>query len=184
MASAKATTRKLTGKAKDRFFDSGLSPEEQKAAVASLQVRKEAWPISKDLRRSHADAPSPAPAPTPKAAQAGKAPSAKPAGQPVAKAPAPEPAQPPAAPPQAAPPSAAFDPFAFGLVPVFKREGADGLTARLNDIGDVENLRAMAKAQQIILPREVRRGEASLEAVRTAILNAVDQRVSDRKAQL
>jgi len=81
-------------------------------------------------------------------------------------------------------PDGVFDPFVFGLVPVFKREGAEGLSARLNGIGDIESLRAMAKAQQIVLPREVRRGATSLEAVRSAILAAVDQRVSDRKAQI
>ncbi|KUO68011.1 MAG: hypothetical protein APF80_09510 [Alphaproteobacteria bacterium BRH_c36] len=183
MASAKATTRKLTGKAKDNFFDAGLSPEEAKAAVTSLQVRKDAWPLSKDLARSRTH--STASAPTPEAPPASEVPPAsetapsKPAATPVAEASS----SPPATPPAPAP-DGVFDPYVFGLVPIFKREGVEGLSARLNDIGDIEDLRAMAKAQQIVLPREVRRGAASLEAVRSAILAAVDQRVSDRKAQL
>ncbi|MBU1210049.1 MAG: hypothetical protein KJ587_02105 [Alphaproteobacteria bacterium] len=177
MASAKATTRKLTGKAKDNFFDAGLSPEAAKAAVTSLQVRKEAWPLSRDLARNRAHAG--ATAQTPQAPPVSEAPLAKPAASGVAETPAP-----PLANPTVPAPDVAFDPFVFGLVPVFKREGAEGLSARLNGIGDIESLRAMAKAQQIVLPREVRRGATSLEAVRSAILAAVDQRVSDRKAQL
>lgn len=187
MASGKATTRKLTGRAKDNFFESALTPEEAKAAVTSLQVRKEFWPVSKDLRpkkpktaaaptgsqstktatESPPTAPEPAPGPT----------SAK--ATPATASPAPPPPQPPGT-----TAADAFDPFVFGLVPVFKREGASGLAARLKEIDDVENLRAMAKAQQIVLPRDVRRGDVTIEAVRSSVLTAVEQRVTDRKAQL
>ncbi len=72
----------------------------------------------------------------------------------------------------------------FGLVPVFKREGAEGLRARLDDIVSVDDLRAMAKARQIILPKDIRRGEVAIDTVRQAVFIAVEQRVSDRKVQM
>lgn len=184
MASGKATTRKLTGRAKDNFFESGMTPEEAKAAVTSLQVRKELWPVSRDLRPKKPKTAAP-PAASKTGRQAAPA-KPQPAPEPT-KAKAPR-AQGPQKETQAqtagAPAAGSFDPFVFGLVPVFKREGVDGLATRLGEIDDVENLRAMAKAQQIVLPRDVRRGDAPIEAVRTAVLAAVEQRVTDRKAQL
>lgn len=77
---------------------------------------------------------------------------------------------------------ATADPFAFGLVPVYKREGAEGLSARLARIGSAEHLRAMAKAQQIILARELRTGDVDVATLRTAIVEAVERRVADRRA--
>lgn len=50
----------------------------------------------------------------------------------------------------------AFDPFVFYLVSVFKRKGAEGLRAKLDEIIVVSDLRAMAKAQHILLPKEIR----------------------------
>lgn len=50
----------------------------------------------------------------------------------------------------------AFDPFIFGLVPTFKREGAEG----------------------------IRREEVKIDNRRKAVLAAVEQSDSDRKAQL
>lgn len=78
--------------------------------------------------------------------------------------------------------ASAADPYAFGLVPVFKREGAKGLSAKLATIGSADHLRAMAKAQQIVLPRELRFGPADAATLRTAILEAVEKRVADRRA--
>lgn len=184
MASAKATTRKLTGRAKKDFFNAGLTPEEQDAAVTSLQVRKDAWPVSKDLRRGRRKGDQPAAGPgQSEDSHAAPLSASRPAKKPA-----------PTANRQPLPPSApettpqtldqGFDPFVFGLVPIFKREGAEGLAARLQEIADVDNLRAMAKAQQIVLPRDVRRGEAGIETVRSAVLSAVEQRITDRKAQL
>lgn len=182
MASAKATTRKLTGRAKDNFFDAGLSPEEAKKAVTSLQVRKEFWPVSKDLsKKQNGDATTKTRKAEPRVAEPSTLAKTKSSSPPANTAPPETKPLPETATPAA---EGTFDPFVFGLVPVFKREGAEGLTARLNEIEDVENMRAMAKAQQIVLPREVRRGEASIETVRAAVLTAVEQRVSDRKAQL
>lgn len=75
-----------------------------------------------------------------------------------------------------------FDVFAFGLIPVYKREGSEGLSARLSEIGSVENLRAMAKAQQIVLARELRTGDIDITTLRAAILEAVARRIADRRA--
>lgn len=188
MATVKKTTRKLSGPSKDRFFDrfyaadGDLDPttaerlsKRSKDVFTSVRVRKCEWPLSRDLRRAQEQ-----PAPTPA--------SRKPATPKPPKAATPKTTAPPAAatPPTSDKPAtqAAFDPFVFGLVPIFKREGADGLRAKLDTISETENLRSMAKNQQIVLPREIRRGEVDAQSVRDAILQAVEQRVTDRKAQL
>jgi len=76
----------------------------------------------------------------------------------------------------------AFDPYAFGLVPTYQREGAEGLAKRLADVARVDQLRQMARSQQIALPADIRRGEVTPEVVRTAIIKAVEKRISDRRA--
>lgn len=75
-----------------------------------------------------------------------------------------------------------FDAYAIGLVPTFQREGRDGLIAKLGTIASVEQLRAMAKAQQIVLPQELRTGPVTPEALRTAVADAVAKRIADRRA--
>jgi|GEM_PF-6268529 len=75
-----------------------------------------------------------------------------------------------------------FDPYAFGLVPIFQRQGREGLLAQLKTIGSLDHLRKMARAQQIVLPADLRRGEPSVDAVREAILIAVEKRIADRRA--
>jgi len=91
----------------------------------------------------------------------------------------PLPSQPPQAPPESA---AGFDPYAFGLVPTFQREGATGLATKLNAITTVDDLRKMARAQQIALPADIRRGNVDAQAVRAAIVAAVAKRIADRRA--
>ncbi|MEO1420716.1 MAG: hypothetical protein AAFU66_07170 [Pseudomonadota bacterium] len=75
-----------------------------------------------------------------------------------------------------------FDPYAFGLVPTMQREGEAGLVTRLNAIKRPENLRAMAKAQQIVLPRELRTGNETADTLRDAIVIAVSKRIVDRRS--
>ncbi|MEQ8825298.1 MAG: hypothetical protein RIC14_13090 [Filomicrobium sp.] len=178
MATQKKTTRKLTGIAKERFFDN-VSVEEAKRIVTSLRVRNDAYPVSRALQKRGVGRSKPTTdtAPAPKSVAAETRPATPP----------PKPAPTPPSPAPAAPEAVegeGFDAFQFGLVPIFKREGAEGLRAKLDGIPSVDNLREMAKAQQIILPREIRRGEVDVQTVRTAILDAVEQRVTDRKAQL
>lgn len=75
-----------------------------------------------------------------------------------------------------------FDPYAFGLVPTFQRQGADGLLRMLATVEDVSDLRKLARAQQIVLPLELRSGEAEADDVRRGILAAVEKRIADRRA--
>jgi len=48
----------------------------------------------------------------------------------------------------------------------------------------INNLLSMAKAQKIILHKEIRRDKVKNENPREAVLAAVKQSVTDRKAQL
>lgn len=83
----------------------------------------------------------------------------------------------------AAPPTPApFDPYAFGLVPIFQREGRDGLLAKLIGVTSADDLRKMARAQQIALPADLRKGDIALDVLRDAIADAVQKRIADRRA--
>ena len=162
----KRITRKLSGPAKARFLVQfiGAEPGIDAGVALRLADRCNATFTSLRLRKSHAlvrirRAPL-APA-KPQPATAGQVATAAPAAN--------EPAQ-------------AFDPYAFGLVPVFQREGRDGLLARLAEVDRIEDLRAMAKTQQIVLPSEFRSGDVSAVAVRQAIAEAVAKRIADRRA--
>ena len=75
-----------------------------------------------------------------------------------------------------------FNPYAFGLVPVFVREGPDGLLQRLNTIQRLDHLRTLARFQQIALPSEFRHGDVAVDDVRSAIVTAVGKRIADRRA--
>ena len=168
-------TVKLSGLAKDRFLERFVAHEGEiepaarerliaraKATFTSLRVRKAAMAAARKQP----------PAPATKAG-----PSATPPTTPDPVVPAAGPAQ--AA--SAAPP-AAFDAYAVRLVPVFQREGRDGLLAQLGGIGEVDHLRLIAKAQQIVLPQELRTGAVAAETVRAAIVEAVARRIADRRA--
>lgn len=76
----------------------------------------------------------------------------------------------------------AFDPYGLPLVPTFQRGGADALADRLRAVATVDHLRRMARAQQIALPADIRRGDVAPEIVRTAIVKAVAKRIADRRA--
>lgn len=201
-------TKKLAGPAKDRFFrrlfasDPGLdaATADRLAArtaglVTSLRVRQAGLSaLEKEAaeRKTAATVAATAPARHPEPPADGTTAEAA-SGEAVAATEAPEematvvPMAPPptaAAMPVDATAGAAFDPFVFGLVPIFKRHGADALIVRLAEIASADHLRAMAKAQQIVLPRELRAGPIDLVTLRTAILDAVEKRVADRKASL
>lgn len=79
-------------------------------------------------------------------------------------------------------PVSAFDPYIFGLVPVYQRQGPDGLLERLGKIKRVDHLRKMARAQQIVLPAELRSGDVPAETIRSGIVTAVGKRIADRRA--
>lgn len=166
----KDKTLKLSGHAKDRFLerffaaDADLSPddvvrlaERSKAMFASLRVRKLAVYSSRQPRKTAAS----------KRQAAETAAAATSASSDAATM---------------TPSAGKFDAYAFGLVPTFQREGRDGLIAKLCGIDDLDHLRQMAKAQQIVLPPELRTGAHPLEAVRGAIADAVAKRIADRRA--
>lgn len=176
----KRTTRKLSGAAKDRFLarffaqEPGLEGDvarrlaaRSQATFTSVRIRRLARGLV--VVRSMQAAPAAASPPAPAEARPSDA------AQASAAAPAPEPHAPEL-------PAAAFDPYVFGLVPVFQREGRDGLLAKLATIARVEDLRLMARTQQIVLPEALRRGEAEPAAIRTAITDAVAKRIADRRA--
>lgn len=182
----KETTVKLSGHSKDQFLERFFAAEvdldaaarqrliaRTKAAISSLRVRKATLTGLRQSSRIGAagqglrSAPAPQVTPTP----AKTAPVTA-----VPQAPA------PAAPITPEAPDTAFDAYAIGLVPVFQREGRDGLIAKLAAIDSVDHLRQMAKAQQIVLPQPLRLGEATAEAVREGIADSVAKRIADRKA--
>jgi hypothetical protein len=166
-------TRKLSGAQKDRFFQRFLAAEPDIAApvAARLAARCSATFSSVRVRRAMAPlrpvagAVAAAAAPAPSSPAPGKAPAE---------------AKPPAEPAPAA--AAAFDPYVFGLVPVYQREGRDGLMAKLATVLHVDHLRQMAKAQQIALPQELRAGDVAIDDLRAAIAVAVAKRIADRAA--
>ena len=81
--------------------------------------------------------------------------------------------------PQSAQP---FDPYCFGLVPVYQREGRDGLMSKLATVDHPDHLRKMARAQQIALPAELRTGQVAVDVLKDAIALAVEKRIASRRA--
>ncbi len=71
-----------------------------------------------------------------------------------------------------------FDPFAFSAVVVMTKEGRGGLAKLLQAIDTADNLRALAKAQHVALPK----GLDSPQSIRTAILDGVEKRIGNRRA--
>jgi len=67
-------------------------------------------------------------------------------------------------------------------VPTFQREGRDGLIAKLRNIESVDNLRKLARAQQIVLPEDFRQGDVAVEDMLAAIADSVAKRIADRRA--
>jgi len=176
----KRTTKKLSGIGLElflrRFFLSYSGIDEPLAkqlakdgtrTFASVRIRRIAWHQRRDIMKPSAKA----------------APSSAP---PAMAVPSPSPIEvPPASPPSettAPAAGAAFDPYAIGLVPIYQREGADGLLAKLNDIQAIDDLRKMARAQQVALPAELRGADADIQAIRDAIVEAVGRRIANRRA--
>lgn len=191
----KRTTKKLSGIGLElflrRFYGTYSEIDEQLAdqlskdgakTFASLRVRRVAWRDWRPDRKAvNQKPPSPsAEEPTKKAKSAAKP--SRPA-RPVAAAPVTSPtASPATAAPAPSDTEAPFDPYAIGLVPIYQREGAEGLSEKLAAIGSLDNLRKMARSQQVALPAELRGQDADIEAVRTAIVSAVGKRIANRRA--
>ncbi|MEM7748742.1 MAG: hypothetical protein AAF346_10855 [Pseudomonadota bacterium] len=75
-----------------------------------------------------------------------------------------------------------FDPYSFGLVPIYQREGREGLIEKLSTVGRADHLRKMARAQQIVLPAALRTGDIDPVELREAITTAVEKRIANRRA--
>ncbi len=180
----KGTTKKLSGIGLDLFLrrhyasypeiDDALArklSEDGVKTFASARVRRAAWrdwlsgnTAAKPALTREVESPPPATEPPPIAEPAAKPP-------PVAVVV-------PPADTEAAP----FDPYAIGLIPTYQREGADGLAAKLADVESLDNLRKMARSQQVALPADLRGADADIGAVRTAIVSAVGKRIANRRA--
>lgn len=168
----KDSTVKLSGQVKDRFLERFFAEETGLDADARRRLVLKSQSVFTSLRVRKAVL----------ARQRGVAKPAKVAAPPrpvnatFNEKPAPVAADPvPAA-------EAPFDAYLFGLVPVFQREGSDGLLAKLRGVTAIEHLRQMAKAQQIVLTAELRTGDASADAIRSGIVDAVAKRIKDRRA--
>lgn len=163
------SVKKLSGPSLNRFFkrfyraQAGLDPgvadrlaEVSAKTFSSVRIRRIAWSQMRNPPRR------------------AKPPEASPPAPLIDDRPSPTP--PPATP---APP---FDPYSFGLVPVYQREGRDGLLGKLATVETPEHLRKMARAQQIALPAELRTGDIDLAELREAITAAVEKRIANRRA--
>lgn len=115
---------------------------------------------------------TPAPATGPRADVAGEtvAPKAAvPAAAPT------NPDAPPGAPDTSTP---AFDPYAFSVVALLTRKGREATLARLAELTDAQDLRRLAEAQHIAVPKEAR----TLDEIRAAVLAGAERRIADRRA--
>jgi hypothetical protein len=75
-----------------------------------------------------------------------------------------------------------FDPNAFSLMKVYRTSGERGLRERLKGIDESRDLQALAKAQQISLPRTLRSGSADASGLMEAIVRGVISRHEDWQA--
>ena len=180
----KRTTKKLSGVGLklflQRFYGSYAGIDEALAqklsedgakTFASVRLRRLAWRNGQPAARSARNPTAPPAAPKATEPQAD--------AEPTPVAPTPSPTPPPPAQTDSDLP---FDPYAIGLVPVYQREGPEGLGAKLAAIPSLNNLRKMARMQQVALPAELRGDDADIEAVRAAIISAVAKRIANRRA--
>ena len=202
-------TKQLTRNKKDKFFKHFFAEENQLApdlaehlakksseTFSSVRVRESAFDA---FRAAETSAKKPRPVPNsepprkskPVRAESVAAEAGKPAKTPAHQEkltgskgvpPASEPQiATPSPTPVAAEPAAPFDAYSIGLVPTCQREGREGLMAKLRDIASTDNLREMARLQRIVIPSELRKGEAEPQAVREAIVSAVAKSIADKK---
>ncbi len=76
------------------------------------------------------------------------------------------------------PATEAFDPFAFSLIVVYRRDGRNALLDRLKAVGDVRQLKEIAKAQHIGLPPDIN----GLAELCVAIVAGTERRLAHREA--
>lgn len=86
-----------------------------------------------------------------------------------------------AAPPDAATasrPETAFDPFSPNVVVVIRTRGRDAVLAELDEIRSIEQLRLLAREQQLSIAGEL----ATADDIRHAIVAAAERRIANRRA--
>jgi len=71
-----------------------------------------------------------------------------------------------------------FDPFAFSVVVVLARNGADALHSRLEDIENARDLRELAEVQHLGVDDAI----TVAAELRAAIVRGAEQRLADRRA--
>ncbi len=71
-----------------------------------------------------------------------------------------------------------FDPFAFSIIALYRRDGREALIAQLNQIDSSEDLRQLADAQHLSVPGDIQEPAA----LRHAIVKGAEQRIADRRA--
>lgn len=74
--------------------------------------------------------------------------------------------------------AATFDPFAFSVIVMLKRQGRSALMKRLEAIDDPDKLRKIAEAQHLGIDKSLR----SARKLREAIVAGAEQRLADRRA--
>ena len=75
-----------------------------------------------------------------------------------------------------------FDPNAFSLMKVYRMSGERGLRERLREIDETRHLQALARAQQISLPQNLREPGADAAGLKEAIIRGVISRHEDWQA--
>jgi transcriptional regulator with XRE-family HTH domain len=75
--------------------------------------------------------------------------------------------------------SADADPRFFSVFKLLRMKGEAVLRQRLEEIDNAADLQALAKKEQIGLPRELRRPGADVRALRAAIINKASERVKE-----
>lgn len=73
---------------------------------------------------------------------------------------------------------AAFDPHGFSLIVTFRKGGKDALIAKLDEVGDIEKLREIAKAQHVSLDA----GLSDRAEILTALVEGTERRIAHRQA--
>ncbi|HRY06169.1 MAG TPA: hypothetical protein P5114_03535 [Hyphomicrobiaceae bacterium] len=71
-----------------------------------------------------------------------------------------------------------FDPFAFSVIVMLKRQGRAALMKRLEAVNDPAQLRKIAEAQHLGVDKSLR----SARKLREAIITGAEQRLADRRA--
>ena len=71
-----------------------------------------------------------------------------------------------------------FDPHGFSLIVTFRKGGKDALIAKLDEVGEIEKLREIAKAQHVSLDA----GLTDRSDILAALVEGTERRIAHRQA--